>query len=45
MEAAAMDIANVRAIAAAEGDPSKYDTAIAMMLTYVSCLAATGAFK
>jgi Domain of unknown function (DUF4150) len=33
------DIADVKRIAAASGDPAKYDVAIGMMLTYAACLA------
>ncbi len=43
MQALVLDVANVKAVAVAQGDPKRYDVAIKMMLTYAACLAASGA--
>ncbi|MFM2388470.1 MAG: hypothetical protein RLZZ437_25 [Pseudomonadota bacterium] len=45
MAAILSDVADVRAIAAASGDPTKYDTAIGMMLAYATCLNGEGSGK
>lgn len=42
MQALLMDIAEVRALAMAQGDPTKYDSAIAQTLAYANCLKANG---
>lgn len=42
MQAVLLDVANVRSIAMAQGDPTKYDAAIAMMLAYATCLVNSG---
>ncbi|MCJ8510561.1 hypothetical protein MUU53_22115 [Rhizobium lemnae] len=42
MGAIAMDIADIRRIAAKSGDPSKYDDAIRQMLQYARCLKQNG---
>ena len=42
LQAVARDVADIRAIAAAQGDPTRYDVAIGMMLSYAACLAASG---
>lgn len=43
MSAIRRDIVDVRRIAAAQGNPTKYDKALAMMFTYATCLAGSGA--
>lgn len=42
MAAIMMDVADVKAIAAAQGQPGKYDGAIAQMLAYANCLKQNG---
>ncbi|WP_205910256.1 hypothetical protein, partial [Rhizobium sp. FKY42] len=45
MGAIAMDIADIRRIAAKSGDPSKYDDAIRQMLQYAQCLKQNGIIR
>lgn len=42
MAAIMMDVADVKAIAVAQGQPGKYDAAIAQMLAYANCLKTNG---
>lgn len=45
MQALMMDALEVKAIAAASGDPTKYDAAIAQMLAYANCLRQNGIIR
>lgn len=42
MASVLLDVADVRAIAMASGEPDKYDVAIGMMITYATCLMGEG---
>ena len=45
MRALAMDAAEARAIATAQGDPTRYDAAIAQMMVYARCLQTHGIIR